>query len=115
MTKGPLGCDAVVEPRHGLAGCCRWRRLEEDLVADVGGRSARMINLAEKACRELHASGSEAALLLIFQECAFEIAVRCRHFVSQHIRILDRHRGALREILQHRMGSIAQQRYATLA
>src|SRR5437899_4371060 len=78
--KSPLrGCDAVVEPRHALAGFTRRRRLEKNLVADLGGRSTGMVDLAEKARRQLDASGSQVALLLIIQECAFEIAVRCRH------------------------------------
>src|SRR4051812_2533695 len=76
--KNPLGCDAVVEPRHALTGRSGRRRLEEEIVSDVGGGAACMVNLAEEARRQLDASGSEVALLLIVLERAFDVAIRRR-------------------------------------
>ena len=64
--------------------------------------------LADGAGQQLHARGARKALQTITIERACVIVGVCPQHVRQAHRVLQRHAGALREILQHRMRSIAK-------
>src|SRR6266850_5921286 len=51
--------------------------------------------------RDLHARGAREARLLVVDECFLEVAVGALGAEAEAHRVLHRHRGALRHVLQH--------------
>jgi aminocarboxymuconate-semialdehyde decarboxylase len=64
---------------------------------------------------DLHARRAHQPRLLIFQECLWKIAVGRVGAHAQAHRILHRHGRALREVLQHEVRRIAEQRHRSVA
>ena len=74
-----------------------------------------MIGLAVKTGRQLDTRRADVPLALVFQECILPVALGEFDLARQTDGILDRHIRALREVLQHGMGGVAQQRDIALA
>jgi hypothetical protein len=69
---------------------------------------------AHQARGNLHARGAHQPRLLVLEERFFEVAFLLVRASRQAQRILERHGGALRQILQHEVGGVAQQRHRPL-
>ena len=101
----------AIEPRE-IAAPLLLRLRAHDGVAQAGVLAVGMIDvLADRARQHLHSCGARKALRAIGFERRRVIIVLRQH-VRQADRVLHRLAGALREILQHRMRGIAEQRDA---
>ena len=70
--------------------------------------------LADGARLELDAGGAQEALLAVALERRLDLAGMARDHVREAHGVLHRHAGALREVLQHRVRGIAQERDAAV-
>ena len=77
-------------------------------------RALGVVQPAHFACRQYHTRSSRNARLLVHAEGCVEIAAGAFKRRGQRRRILDRHAGALRQVLQHRVRGVAQQRQPVL-
>src|SRR5262245_7040314 len=104
----------AVEPLHGLERLLR-RAPAQHHVAQLTRDATRVIELAVNAHHDLHAPGAQIARRLIGLERRSELALQLLDLVGEADCVLDRHTGALRQILQHRVGGVAEQRDAAAA
>src|SRR4029078_10803502 len=103
----------AIEPGYTLVAFFRRARRQRHF-AQLGGDAPRVIDLAIDARHDLRTSRPQIALLLVGFEGRRRIVRRDRDFFGENDCILGRHAGTLREILQHRVRGIGEQRDATL-
>src|SRR5689334_24800173 len=107
----------AVDPLNAVGVLVRLQELF-DPIADVAGEASecrsRVVDLAALAGVQLDARGAWQARLLVRNERALWIAAILREQVGEHIAVLDRLRGALCEIRQHRVSRVTQERHAPL-
>src|SRR5262245_43744790 len=96
-----LSCRAV-QPRDTLERLVP-RTCAEHLIAQLRCWSARVIEFTINAGHDLHARSAQVPLLHISLEGARQIIGSRVGLFSQADRVLSRHAGTLREVLQHRM------------
>src|SRR5262249_47342216 len=75
-------------------------------VAGGAGKAAEVIDPPVAPGGTLGAGGARLAVLLVAAHSPGRIIRRIAQALGQHEGILDRHRGALREERQHRVGSV---------
>src|SRR5262249_12493052 len=90
----------AVEPFHRLERRLR-RASSEHPVAQLTRDATRVIELAIDTRHDLHPPGAQIARRLIGLERGGEVALQLLDLVGEADRVLDRHAGALRQILQH--------------
>src|SRR5206468_9903801 len=87
----------------------------EHHVAQLARDAARVIELTIDPRHDLHAPGAQIARRLVGLERGGKVALQLLDLVGEADRVLDRHAGTLRQILQHRMRRIAKERDAAAA
>src|SRR4029077_616933 len=106
---------SAVEPGKILVPVLR-RFCAHDGVAKAGVFAGGMIDvLADRAREQLHASGARKTLLAIVFQRGRVIAGMAAQHMRQADRVFHRLAGALREILQHRVGGLTEQHDASIA
>jgi hypothetical protein len=105
---------ALATGAQTAAELARKTETAERYVAQFRGDTARVIKLAIDPRHDLHPGGAQIAFLLVGLKRGHWIVRHGRDLLRQHHCIFGRHAGALREILQHRMRSIAEQGDAAL-
>src|SRR5262249_38023892 len=104
----------AVEPSNAVVSLLRRARAEH-LIAQLRCRPARMVEVAVDARHDLHPRGAEVTLLHIGPECRRQIVRILAGFVGEPDRVLRGHAGALRQVLQHGVGGVAQKRHPPFA
>src|SRR5580765_3418205 len=99
----------LIQPGEGFVA-----RIPDIGIAQFPAHAVSVIKFTIEARGELHPSRAQITLERKGRECRLD-AVRLIEALRQTERIFQRHAGALREILQHRMRRIAQQGYAAFA
>src|SRR3984893_5362958 len=100
---------AAVEPRERIIPISRAFAAHY-CVAQERVSTSGMINvIAERARLKLHAGRAQQALQAVVLERRFNAVGICGDHVRQAHRVFHRHAGALRKILHHRMGGVAEE------
>src|SRR3990167_5896654 len=105
-----VSSNAFVDPGKPVVGLLRGP-LREHLVADLSRHTRGMIHLAVQTSRQLRARRPQIAHLIIGLESALEVASRLLQLVCQAHGVFDSHAGSLREVLQHGVRRVPEQRH----
>src|SRR5215470_10906583 len=107
---GVTSIEPIITPEQGLAAFLAQRPVSEERHW-----SLEVVKSSVPARCPLHAGGAAGALTLIGTQRLVRSLRRAAELFRQHISVLDRHGGALRQERQHRMRSVAQKRDRTVA
>ena len=77
------------------------------MFKDLSGHALGMIDVAVEASRQLEAARSQIPMRLISLERRCVVTVMGRQLMDEANGILNRHTGALRQLLQHWTGRVA--------